>query len=72
VCGEPAPQLGSALLQHLHKRKNLIITPHLGGCTTESMEKTEFYLAQKLSTLWSSWMAQLRGNPARTAAVFPG
>jgi D-3-phosphoglycerate dehydrogenase / 2-oxoglutarate reductase len=27
---------------------NLIITPHLGGCTAESMEKTEVFLADKL------------------------
>lgn len=27
---------------------NLLITPHLGGCTAESMEKTEYFLAHKL------------------------
>ena len=27
---------------------NLLITPHIGGCTEESMEKTELFLAEKL------------------------
>jgi D-3-phosphoglycerate dehydrogenase len=27
---------------------NLLITPHIGGCTTESMAKTELFLAKKL------------------------
>jgi len=37
------------LIQYSHEHSHLIITPHLGGCTTESMEKTEVFLAQKLS-----------------------
>lgn len=28
--------------------RNLIVTPHIGGCTVESMEKTEVFLARKV------------------------
>jgi len=36
------------LVAYARRRPNLIITPHIGGCTAESMEKTETFLAQKL------------------------
>lgn len=30
------------------KKENLILTPHIGGCTIESMQKTEEFIAKKL------------------------
>ena len=36
------------LVRYTHDHTNLIITPHLGGCTAESMAKTEMFLAEKL------------------------
>ena len=30
---------------------NVIITPHIGGCTYESMENTEIFIAQKFKQL---------------------
>ncbi len=36
------------LVAYAREHKNLLITPHIGGCTRESMEKTELFLAQKL------------------------
>lgn len=36
------------LVAYARRYPNLLITPHIGGCTEESMEKTEFFLAQKL------------------------
>ncbi len=36
------------LVIHARDHDNLIITPHIGGCTTESLEKTELFLAEKL------------------------
>lgn len=36
------------LVRYASTHDNLLITPHLGGCTIESMEKTEQFLAQKL------------------------
>lgn len=36
------------LIAYATKNSNLIITPHLGGATYESMEKTEIFMAEKL------------------------
>ncbi len=37
-----------ALIEYAKKHDNLILTPHLGGATIESMEKTEIFMAKKL------------------------
>ncbi|MDP6524745.1 MAG: NAD(P)-dependent oxidoreductase [Kiritimatiellia bacterium] len=37
-----------ALLAYARDHDNLIITPHMGGATVESMEKAEVFMAQKL------------------------
>src|SRR5579863_79183 len=43
------------LIAYGHKNRNLLMTPHIGGCTIESMEKTEFFLAERLAEmLWST------------------
>lgn len=39
------------LVAYARLHDNLMITPHIGGCTTESIEKTELFLAQKLSAV---------------------
>jgi D-3-phosphoglycerate dehydrogenase / 2-oxoglutarate reductase len=39
------------LVGYARQYDNLIITPHIGGCTYESMEKTECFLADRLITL---------------------
>lgn len=36
------------LVVYAREHENLIITPHVGGCTSESMERTELFIAQKL------------------------
>lgn len=40
---------GSPLIEHARRHDNLLITPHLGGCTVESMQKTELFMARKLA-----------------------
>ena len=47
VCGEPEHPDLRGLDYHLHDTK-MVVTPHLGGCTYESMAKTEVFMAQKL------------------------
>lgn len=43
------PETTKAIMYGVARRlDNLIITPHLGGCTHESMEKTEVFMAGKL------------------------
>lgn len=37
------------LVAYAQSHHNLIITPHLGGCTFESIEKTEVFMAEKLA-----------------------
>jgi D-3-phosphoglycerate dehydrogenase len=40
-----------SLLSYAREHENLLITPHIGGCTFESMAKTELYLASRLDDL---------------------
>lgn len=37
------------LIAYAARRDNLLVTPHIGGCTVESMEKTEEFLAELLA-----------------------
>lgn len=39
------------LVAYAREHDNVIITPHIGGCTVESMEKTEVFLSERLRTL---------------------
>ena len=39
---------GRALLEYAKSHHNLIITPHIGGATFESMARTEVFMARKL------------------------
>lgn len=36
------------IITYAREHSNLIITPHIGGCTHESMEKAELFMAHKL------------------------
>lgn len=46
-----------AIVEYARLHRNLIITPHIGGCTAESMEKTEVFLARRLSELFGKeWL----------------
>lgn len=36
------------LIKYAIKHSNLLITPHIGGCTVDSMERTEMFMARKL------------------------
>ncbi len=35
------------LVEYASKRDNLIITPHIGGATYESVEKTDLFILKK-------------------------
>lgn len=49
LAGEDSAGMGHhSLVRLAANRQNLIITPHIGGCTLESMHKTEEFLAGKL------------------------
>ena len=48
VADEFSGGLSQVLLAYARDHDNLIITPHIGGATVESMEKAEVFMAQKL------------------------
>lgn len=49
LVGEAAATRGEdPLISYARTRDNLVLTPHIGGCTVESMEKTECYMAGRL------------------------
>ena len=39
------------LLKYASQHDNLILTPHIGGCTADSMHKTEEFIAHKVFSL---------------------
>ena len=47
IDGEPNIE-NHDLIEYANRNNNLIITPHIGGCTIESWEKTELFIANKL------------------------
>ena len=50
--GTPGWVCSDNLVKYSQRHQNLIITPHIGGATPESMEKTEIYIAQKVKEVW--------------------
>jgi len=42
------------LVAYARHHDNLVLTPHIGGCTAESMAKTEDFLAEKLASVWNA------------------
>ncbi|HYH81417.1 MAG TPA: NAD(P)-dependent oxidoreductase [Longimicrobium sp.] len=42
---------GSPLVAHAREHENLVVTPHIGGATVESMARTEVFLARRLVAL---------------------
>jgi D-3-phosphoglycerate dehydrogenase len=50
LSGEYSPNLAlHPLIAYASTHDNLLITPHIGGCTAESMERAENFLAERLS-----------------------
>ena len=55
LAGEPlAHPEQHPLVQYARTHRNLLLTPHIGGCTRESMERTELFLARRLSEITSA------------------
>lgn len=52
----------SILEQYAREHDNLIITPHIGGCTYESMAKTEEFMAGKLLEWAGKHAEELKGS----------
>ena len=46
------------LVAYARAHDNVIITPHIGGCTVESMENTELFMAKKLCAVGLSGLGR--------------
>ena len=54
---------GQNALFYAARRNNVIVTPHIGGCTLESMRKTEEFLAQKVAEILEGELAGVGSQP---------
>lgn len=55
LCDEDSTGMsGHRLVEYARTSDRLLITPHIGGCTVESLDKTETFLAEKLATMLTS------------------
>lgn len=64
----PAGMGDHPLVRYARDHDNLILTPHVGGCTLESMEKTETRMARKLCDLLAGKSTNIPSAPAATEA----
>lgn len=60
LCNEP--HIRPDLLDYARQHDNLIITPHIGGATQESVEKADLFLAKKIV----DWIASHNNAPHRS------
>ena len=51
------------LVQYARTHPNLLITPHIGGCTVESTEKTEIFLAEQVVAFVNAGMEEALAHP---------
>ena len=52
------------LIEYARQHDHLLITPHIGGCTRESMRKTEQWLAERFQEIWLAQPALPTGDNA--------
>jgi D-3-phosphoglycerate dehydrogenase len=55
---------GHPLVGYARTHGNLLLTPHLGGCTAESMQKTERFMAQQLLNAMTAEAVTTAGESA--------
>jgi D-3-phosphoglycerate dehydrogenase / 2-oxoglutarate reductase len=74
LCDEYASNLGeNSLVRYAQQHQNLLITPHIGGCTTESREKTEHFLALRVAEFISEGLTVpfARSNSSEEITAVP-
>jgi D-3-phosphoglycerate dehydrogenase / 2-oxoglutarate reductase len=55
LCEETSEGMGHhPLVQYSTDHPNLIVTPHIGGCAAEAMQKTELFLCERLLSFLAS------------------
>lgn len=55
------------LIEYSRQHENLLITPHIGGCTVESMAKAEIFLARKVVRA----LSRIASEPVRDCVEAP-
>jgi D-3-phosphoglycerate dehydrogenase len=56
------------LVAYARTHSNLLITPHIGGCTAESMARTECFLAERLSSVLADLSTERTPAAARVTS----
>jgi D-3-phosphoglycerate dehydrogenase len=64
ICDEQAGTLENPLVTYAKDHRNLIVTPHIAGCTAESMEKTEIFIASRVAVCLGSMPENRRNGEA--------
>jgi D-3-phosphoglycerate dehydrogenase len=58
LSGEDSESMGThPVVSYALEHENLILTPHIGGCTAESMTQTEVFLAEKVVRFSRSFLS---------------
>ncbi len=57
------------MVQYSREHANLLITPHIAGCTVESTEKTENFLAERVVAFVQSQMEEALAHSVEAQAV---
>lgn len=52
IDGEPDVGIDHPLVRHARTHPNLLLTPHLGGNTSDSFSKTEAFIAKRVRETW--------------------
>lgn len=65
--GEPKITGEHPVVKYAQTHDNLLITPHIGGNTSESFAKTEMFLARRILEIWHAVQEDTAGRSARSA-----
>jgi D-3-phosphoglycerate dehydrogenase / 2-oxoglutarate reductase len=60
------------LVEYMRHNENLIVTPHIGGCTNESMEACEVFVARKLRSVMNAGLLDEPDAPENSAVTGEG
>ncbi len=63
---------GDPVIEYMRHNDNLIVTPHIGGCTHESMEACEVFVARKLRALLAEGLVGGRDGAKNSEAAQEG
>jgi D-3-phosphoglycerate dehydrogenase / 2-oxoglutarate reductase len=69
LCDEDSSGMkGNLVVKYAREHDNVLITPHIGGCTGESREKTENFIATQVAAYVRTYFADQLPAPRRDTA----